>query len=418
MLYRPAAPVVQHPTSPLIHLFRALLRETTYLPDADARLFCRQQIITRFKAYQPDTKSLPVWQTGLTPYKRRWPDTIKRRAAKKQKEARKALTFLRRANNGDMSCLERVLLHTYGRIGRRRHKLLERLLEPEVAADSMTVEAMLKANAASLKPPLQQIYHSGRGALRYFAAPRRTSETEVEYEISDKYPKLKAVIKSQQSTTAHNPVRSVLKASKVVAPSKNIWGRPMPIKRARNIVSRWYKSTVEKILPPLPDYEWDRLCGLAAGDIKWEGLIPRRPVGIDRSQTHKFGDSYLTLLASAVPSPATSDTLNATSRDTILQTSKMKILRDGLTLRTPSFADVPRGKDRPHNITPRFMRRLYAKVSAQCCKLTCDPIRQTWQVEWGSFMKLNPRPLSYPINNQLFEGVNGEGKRLKPSAAS
>ncbi|OCK99768.1 uncharacterized protein K441DRAFT_601696 [Cenococcum geophilum 1.58] len=370
---------------PPIHLFRALLRETTYLPDSAARLYFRKHIISRFKAYQPAARSLPSWETGTKPYKRLRPYIIRERAIKKQMEGRKALTVLRRANNGDISCLEKVLLHTYGRIGKRRHELLGHLLKAEVPADSITVEAMLKSYAALLKAPLQQLYHSDKTALSFFTAPRKISKTEYEYEISNKYPKLKAVIKSQQSISVHNPVRSILRASKVVAPIKNIWARPMAIKRARNIVLRWYKSTMEKVLPPLPNHEWDRLYGLAAGNIAWEGLIPRRPVGTDRSQTQRLGDSYLA----------------------------RQILENGLTFKTPSFADVPRGKDRPHNITKRFMRRLYARVSAQCCKLTWDPIRKTWQVEWGSLKKLNPRPFSVPVDNFVFEGVNSKGKLIQ-----
>ena len=400
---------------PPIHLFRALLRETTYLPDSAARLYFRQHIISRFKAYQPAARSLPSWETGTKPYKRLRPYVIRERAIKKQMEGRKALTVLRRANNGDISCLEKVLLHTYGRIGKRRHELLGHLLRAEVPADSITVEAMLKSYVALLKAPLQQLYHSDKTALSFFAAPRKISETEYEYEISNKYPKLKAVIKSQQSISVHNPVRSILRASKVVAPIKNIWARPMPIKRARNIVLRWYKSTMEKVLPPLPNHEWDRLHGLAAGNIEWEGLIPRRPVGTDRSQAQRLGDSYLARQSGVVRFPALGDTPNVNRYwDMALQAYKIRILENGLTFQTPSFADVPRGKDRPHNITKRFMRRLYAKVSAQCCKLTWDPIRKTWQVEWGSLKKLNPRPFSGPADNFVFEGVNSKGKLIQP----
>src|SRR6266700_3902480 len=84
---------------PAIHLFRALLRETTYLPDSAARLYFRQHIISRFKAYQPAARPLPSWETATKPYKRLRPNIIRERAVKKQKESRKALTVLRRANN-------------------------------------------------------------------------------------------------------------------------------------------------------------------------------------------------------------------------------------------------------------------------------------------------------------------------------
>lgn len=89
-----------------IHLLRALLRESTYLPDAVARQYFRNYVVSRFKAYQPkqNATSSPAVQL-LDKYrhrnfKRRQLSIILERTSKLQKKAQKGLYYLRRANQG------------------------------------------------------------------------------------------------------------------------------------------------------------------------------------------------------------------------------------------------------------------------------------------------------------------------------
>jgi hypothetical protein len=41
------------------------------------------------------------------------------------RQARKRLTFLKKANLGDVKAVNAILAHTYGRTGKRRHELLK-----------------------------------------------------------------------------------------------------------------------------------------------------------------------------------------------------------------------------------------------------------------------------------------------------
>ena len=127
------------PHSRSLHLLRALLREASYLPDPTARGYFRRYIVARFKAYQPRhsaTASLAVHAVDRyrhSSFRRRHQAVIDARAGQQQRKAQKGLNLLRRANQGEASCIEKVLWFTYGRLGRRKYALLGDLLKPDAA---------------------------------------------------------------------------------------------------------------------------------------------------------------------------------------------------------------------------------------------------------------------------------------------
>ena len=349
-----------------IHLLRALLREATYLPDANSRSYFRQYIVNRFKAYQPRQNATNIDKTKG--FSRRAYPIIAERTRPKQRKAQKGLNYLRRANLGERPCLEKVLLMAYGRVGKRRHDLLAELLE-------------LKTPAGTEPMPLQQIYYSDKRFLQFFDAPKRISEDKLAIEVSSGYPRLQAVLKSQ---SAHGiALGRDLKGSKLTTSRLNVWARPMPIKRARNDVRRWYAETMSKLLPPLPNNEWDRLRALATGEEKWNGSIPRRTPARPRES-------------------ASIDDLDASKA----------IFRDGLALDMPSRADFPRGKSRPHNLTQHMMRRLYANVLRLSCKTEWDEERNKWIAIWGTLRDVTPKVYTAPVDDALFAGVDATGRKL------
>ena len=126
------------PAAKARHLLRALLRECTYLPDRRARGFFHDYVISSFRSYQ-----------GLLP-------RIER--SKKDKEQLKLLLqrgknlldkaskwqkLLSRANCGHHHPLRQVMRYTYGRVGPRRHSLLQELR----LADSQDASAALLPRA-------------------------------------------------------------------------------------------------------------------------------------------------------------------------------------------------------------------------------------------------------------------------------
>ncbi|KAI4127347.1 MAG: hypothetical protein LQ347_004639 [Umbilicaria vellea] len=163
-----------------------------------------------------------------------------------QHKARKALSLLVRANAGHLRPLERVLLLTYGRIGKKRHELMQFLREPNVPTDSIAL-AKLSLAEPDKKPGLTE--------------------------------KMTVLIKSQNAhgrfVSADRPKTKKLKPE---IPEFNSWGRPLPQKRVRNIERNWYADVLDSIVAPLPESEWDRLRDLAVGQQRWEGPLPRRTI--------------------------------------------------------------------------------------------------------------------------------------------
>lgn len=351
------------------HLLRALLREASYLPDAAARCFVRQHVVNRFRAYQPWHKA-PV-STGV---KRRPAAILDARTRPKLRQAHKALNFLRRANQGEIPCLHKVLLLAYGRMGKRKHALLSGLLKPDPNAMPTDPDA---------PSPLQVLYDSNKRYLRYFDAPKAASKTHLSIGFSPRYSRLRAVVASQSASGI--ALHRDLKGAALKTPINNVWERPMPIKRARNNVRRWYALTMSRLLPPLPTEEWDQLHAMATGE---------RPVALKRRRT-------------AVPE------LDMESAGDHLQFQTTVL--DAIALRKPSRADKPAGIHRPHAITEKFMRRLYTKVLALCCKLEYNVEQQRWIViRTASARRIRPNVHSMPTDEALFAGVDDKGRVPKP----
>jgi hypothetical protein len=202
------------------HLFRAILRESTYLPDPQARIHIATHATARFREYSPGHK----------------PDDILIQRRRLQLDnARKSLSELRRANQGELKPLLKVLHLTYARIGKRRHEIL-RDFQYKPPAD------------ADLKP--------------------------------DTLPKLSpqhiALLDSQKLASPPTTVRPLLRSWALKIPETNSWERPLPKKRIANITRDWYAYVLDRTVVPLPVAEWERLRDLALGKIKFQGPTPRR----------------------------------------------------------------------------------------------------------------------------------------------
>ncbi|KAF2258186.1 hypothetical protein CC78DRAFT_587404 [Lojkania enalia] len=377
---------VQYSASQLksIHLLRALLREATYLPDSSARSYFRRYIINRFKAYQPSQNATAskgvqaVEKYRHRAFKRRRVAIINERTREMQRKAHRGLNYFRRANNGELSCLHKVMLFTYGRIGRRKYALLGDLLKPELPSIGGQ-----QAGGLVVEPgPLQKLYYSNKRFLSIFDAPTKVSESHISISISNRYRRLKTVVHSQAQEGI--ALVGLIKRDKIQAPSKNAWERQMPIKRARNIVRRWYAETMTRLLPPLPNEEWDQLKALAYGEKKWPGPIRRRTPAIEPNpEPHQNHDYW------------------------------SAVVHEGLSTPKPSKADRPTGKERPHNITPRLMRRLYGKILGLSCKLEWHDQKGKWSARWGSDREASHIVYGGPVNDILFAGVDAKGRKPK-----
>lgn len=288
----------------ILHVFRALLRQCTYLPDPAARQYMHGHIVSRFRDYHP-SNTLP-----FSSRRRKSAALVQQRLPYLLRTARKGLVFLRRANDGHMRHLGRILAMTYGRVGKRRHQLLKDLKIPDIPIDQAAIEKLSEPGNQAVPHPSEL---------------------------------LMALIKSQARRRLTHFSRPNTPSPKLEIPKENSWGRPMPIKRVRNLKRRWYAESLDRIMPPLPEDEWNRLRLRASGQSPWEGPVARRKwVGSpdDEGQTHLVGERV-------------KGTLKGQNSN-------------------------------PHKITSRYMRRLWEKISAQCPVMKPNTARKSgWDVLWG-----------------------------------
>jgi hypothetical protein len=365
-----------------IHLLRALLREATYLPDAVARQYFARYILNRFRAYQPSenaTASMDIEAVRKyrhRSFKRRQLSIIAERTSKVQKKAQKGLHYLRRANQGEIPCLQKVLFFAYGRIGRRKYALLDDVLKPDPITDG---GRMVKPSELLERTPLQKMYYSNKKYLQYLDAPKEANGMYV-MNISDRYSRLRAVLKSQHQRGIS--INRELKRPSMKTPMHNIWMRPMPIVRARNNVRRWYAETMTRFLPPLATEEWDKMQAMVEGSER-VSLVKRRVPVRPLPEATDYDDSLHAVL-------------------------------EGMSLSKLSKSDRPNGIWRPHKITPKFMRRLYSRILQLCCKVEYSAERKQWVAVWGQpIHAIRPEVYKAPTDASLFAGVDAKG-RLPP----
>ena len=359
-----------------LHLLRALLREVSYLPDLTARNYFRRYVVGRFKAYQPKSNATASFDVHAVDkyrhrsFRRRHTAIIDERAGQQQRKAQKGLNFLRRANQGEGPCLQKVLWFAYGRQGRRKHALLHDLLKPDPAWSGEPA-------------PLQKLYRSNLRCLQYFDAPATRNGVKAMH-ISAQYPRLKALIVSQRQKDLS--LRRPLKSAWVKVPVLNIWQRPMPRKRVVNYIRCWYAEAMTRLLPALPADEWDRIDAMSKGLQHIEFVKKRTPVA-------------------QPPSSPTSP-----------HTSLERMVQHTLAMDKLNKADRPQRLHQQHRLTPRVMQRMYSRLLMLTCKLQYDDTRKRWNVIWGDPPK-SARSASYavPINDALFSGVDSKG--LLPPAA-
>lgn len=168
---------------------------------------------------------------------------------------------------------------------------------------------------------------------------RRTRQSWEEYLT----PQLRALAESQIRHPPPHHERPNLRRVKPDIPELNSWLRPMPHSRVHNATKKWYATLLDKIHPPLPDKEWERLRCLANGELQED----REPCRVGSSKR------------------------NASSALEMLATSGK-----------PNFKRAP-SEGRSKRIDRRYMQRLWAEVFEQCPKMDWDLQKQMWTVTWG-----------------------------------
>jgi len=318
--------VAEKPLPNPLHVYRSLLRALTYLPDSWARTILQNQIRTEFKTSKPK-KSVH----GADLHRRRL------------KEGLRDARCIQRAGNGNREALEKVLLIAYGRLGKRRRELLGDLLKRDDGEPLTTIPLTKSLRENKLLEILQRL-----PALHHLSTQ-----------------KFSTFIKSQTERTpagsAYN--RPKLKLLIPPIPKENIWGRPVPKSRQVNIVKKWWSETLDRVFPPVPQSEWDRLRDLSRGAIRIPERIPRRAY---RNPTGSIEQRHEMVLEQLKNSRAGGNVVFDP--------------KQGLYLKREE-------KDEDAEMVPqnyqRTMRRLYNSIWNLTPVMWRDEETNDWNVKWG-----------------------------------
>ncbi|KAK4097875.1 hypothetical protein N658DRAFT_392255, partial [Parathielavia hyrcaniae] len=316
------------PQTPL-HLYRHLLREASYLPSI-ARPIIQQRIETRFRSSTKDDEE---------------------QSAKHIRQAHHDLRLLRAANHGDMVRMRRVLLHAFGRLGRRRRELLETVIRRDIPTN--TEELQQYAAAAS-----------------ELVAQDRKQDWMDMWDVD----KLRTFALSQVTAGLINAPKPPITASQIqpnrVIPTENAWGRPLAPKLRRTKLKNMWKAVADKCMPPLPKEEWEQLRDIVKGQAGENWLPPpRRPVArsmLPDEQKDEWGwQSYATKPVAAVDRPAS---------------RRNKLLSGAVDDNTPTGDPEPLNC---HRYTARTWRRLLGGIWQLTATMEKKPDGRGWYITWG-----------------------------------
>lgn len=324
-------------------IYRRLLREASYLPPL-CQSYAKDQIRTRFRKHIYDPVDDPQTKTRI-------------------RKAQHDLRHLWAANHGMVDNMFRILMRTYGRVGKRRRDLIHNLLRPEPPADS---EELAKQIEESRQQDAQELQ----------------SKKKLPPDWLDKWntEKLLALAASQARQSFWSPKSELKKKLNPEAgiPEKNVWGRPLPAKLKKSKLRKWYKVLIEKVMPPVGRDEWEALRLLATGEADkslW-AMPARRPLA-------KSLESYET---------DAEDNSSKTWNWKTYATQAVRHIERGQSRsqkgRTGEQGEAPYGLGTPIGMRnydrTRLWKRLYAKIWAMTPVMEkAAGTKAGWQVEWG-----------------------------------
>ncbi|TGO49192.1 hypothetical protein BOTNAR_0440g00050 [Botryotinia narcissicola] len=298
--------------------YRALLREATYLPDSAARTFVLDLLVKRFNPPDPRKLNPKYWGTD----------------------------YLR-------SKVDLKKLQTRSKKNATKLYLLERLLRPgedELPQDDTALSRIIDSQISKNLDATKDVEIDKANAV-----PKRQRREHKEMHL---------FLTSQQANNPMESMRGRIKKLTPDIPLTNAWGRSFPEKRKVNMQRTWWASLLERVLPPLPEHEWNKLRDLAEGTQPIECPRPRRKAAIPRNQNEDV-KSAGERMDSLYNKPAR---LNADVWDE--STSKVE-LHDSQASNTPQ-----------HNRT-RAMRRLYGMIWSLSSKMVQDENTKEYTITWG-----------------------------------
>ncbi|KAK1832520.1 hypothetical protein QBC39DRAFT_256304 [Podospora conica] len=338
------------PSTPL-HLYRHLLRESSYLPPY-ARPFFDGRIKVRFRNH---SHSADI----TTPLK----------------QGHHALRYMRAALLGDRDRMRRLLHMAFGRIGERRRMLLNHLIMPEAPSGTEALEQYMKEATAKLE--------------------KVQGDREPDWLDKWNLDRLMAMAKAQARRSFQSSPRAELQTKQLAmdqyTTGTSIWGKPIVPKLARNRLRRAWALIANRILPPVPKSEWELLRDLSLGNAPpsvWEPP-PRRPLAPRLAADDVAGDDWKW----EVYASASIDRVEAN------KSRRLKLLDGELGSDSPTDPK-PLGR---HNFTAKSWRRLLYSIWDQTPTMEKSSTGTGWDIVWGG-RDFKP-PTATDAHSEFFQGV-------------
>jgi Complex 1 protein (LYR family) len=345
----------------ILHAYRRLLRAATYLPDSFAQNYAHNRILERFRRNSRRGDSKPITSGRI-------------------RKAISSAKSLERAGNGSLEDLQKVLLLTYGRTGSRRRELIQALLRPD--------ENIFPKDDLALKMLIEN----------------PTGEEAGKHKPN---PKLTAFVESQES---NHPLESVKpKIKKLKIPKENIWGRAIPQRAELNMRKKWWAITLDRLLPPVPQHEWERLRDLALGKIPLDEVPKRRSRKEERVEGQEEEMRVLRYLQHCLKAK------EAEIEEVAFDPER------GLVARTRDRKETDQLKDRTLINSTRVLRRLYGSIWSITPTMSQDEVTKKWNIQWGPGRSLFlsgsiTKPSASDL--ELFEGIESQPQpELPPKPA-
>lgn len=323
------------PPEEIRQIYRSILRATTYLPDQYARTYALDYARKRFH------KSCELRHSNNAKHNEQ-----------RIKKARRALRTLEGACNGKKEDLRDILMRTYGRIGSRRRKLL---------ADLTALNRLVEENDVPKDDSALQDHIDNPAA--------KSGGGTVAYEPSTK---LFEFMKSQQAHAPAEATGGSIKKLRPVIPKTNIWMRPLPRKLEKSLRAKWWAEALNKICPPVPLAEWERIKGFATGELPLEKSPVRRAGPPPLDPDTEWTDEPAKVLGFLRHRPKRED----------LETDLIEFdTRFGMRVHRTAMEtqEIETGR-----IGPRAMRRLYANIWNMTPTMQFDEARNMWTFQWGA----------------------------------
>lgn len=290
------------------------------------------------------------------------------------KRARAWTRTIEAANDGDLDALQKILIYVHGREGPRKRALLADLLRKD--------EDAIPKDASALEDVISKMVDSDK----------------VNHGIHDLKPgnKIYELLKSEQANPPmlHGGGKRIRSVQPQI-PRENSWSRSIPVKRSQNMMKKWWAGTLDKIFPPVPCAEWERLKGLSRGTIPLEEPPHRR------AAPQKEGKETW--------SKKTEDIVNwLEARPKISDADKhIAEVKDGV-LEVDTAANEDWSKMRRHKARVRSIRRTYAVVWNMTPRMFKAQGSNEWTIQWGE-QKSEAKSGNFSLPNEaeyeFFEGL-------------